>query len=36
VLAVHQKVVTARAAVYNAIKALAIVRGEKIPDAVTK
>jgi hypothetical protein len=36
ILAMHQKVVTARTAVYNAIKALAIVRGEKVPEAIIK
>lgn len=35
VLATHQKIVAARKAVYNAIKALAILRGEPVPEAIT-
>jgi hypothetical protein len=35
VLATHQKIVAARKAVYTAIKALAILRGEPVPEAIT-
>jgi hypothetical protein len=35
ILATHQKVVAARRAVYNAIKALAILRREPVPEAIT-
>jgi predicted phage tail protein len=36
VLATYQKIVLARKAVYNAIRALAVVRGEPIPEVITK